>query len=131
MPGESDGPENPVGTASTTETTGTGTETGTATGTEAETTGTGTTTGSGSSQAVGDWLAETDNYGRSVTDMTGSGSVEVAVGAEGNGGNFAFEPAAIRVSPGTTVNWTWTGNGGAHNVVADGGDVRQRRTSVR
>ena len=30
---------------------------------------------------------------------------------------FAFAPAAVRVSPGTTVVWEWTGNGGTHNVV--------------
>lgn len=39
------------------------------------------------------------------------------------GGAFAFAPPAIRVSSGTTVTWTWTGNGGAHNVVAEDGTV--------
>ncbi|MXR22275.1 halocyanin domain-containing protein [Halobacterium bonnevillei] len=36
----------------------------------------------------------------------------------GNGGGFAFGPAAVRVDPGTTVRWEWTGEGGTHNVVA-------------
>lgn len=128
VPGESDSPENEAGGTTTTETaTETGTETETTgtetTETETETeTGTETTDGgSGSSQAVDDWLADTDNYGGSIADETGSGSVEVQVGASGNGGAFAFEPAAIRVSSGTTVTWTWTGNGGAHNVVAESG----------
>lgn len=34
----------------------------------------------------------------------------------------AFGPAAVAVSPGTTVRWAWTGQGGAHDVVGqDGG----------
>lgn len=49
--------------------------------------------------------------------MTDKNTVEVAVGA-GDAG-YAFDPAAIRVSPGTTVRWTWVG--GAHNVVAKDG----------
>ena len=53
--------------------------------------------------------------------MTGQGSVTVQVGASGNGGNFAFAPPAIRVASGTTVTWEWTGEGGAYNVVAEGG----------
>ena len=47
-------------------------------------------------------------------DRTGRDTAEVAVGA-GNG--LAFEPANVRVDPGTTVVWTWTGEGGGHNVV--------------
>ena len=47
-------------------------------------------------------------------DRTGRETVEVAVGA-GNG--LAFEPANVRVDPGTTVVWEWTGEGGGHNVV--------------
>jgi halocyanin-like protein len=47
--------------------------------------------------------------------------VTVAVGASGNGGNFAFDPAAVRVSTGTTVVWEWTGQGAQHNVAAEGG----------
>jgi halocyanin-like protein len=54
--------------------------------------------------------------------------VTVAVGAEGNGGNFAFDPAAIRVSSGTTVVWNWTGQGAQHNVVAEDGSFESELT---
>ncbi|MFC5134863.1 MULTISPECIES: halocyanin domain-containing protein [Haloferacaceae] len=47
-------------------------------------------------------------------DRTGRETVEVAVGA-GNG--LSFGPANVRVDPETTVVWTWTGEGGGHNVV--------------
>lgn len=56
-----------------------------------------------------------------VTDARGQSRVEVTVGAQGNGGALAFAPAAVRVDPGTTVVWTWTGDGGTHNVVANDG----------
>lgn len=52
----------------------------------------------------------------SIVSMGGMGSVTVDVGAEGNGGNFAFAPAAIAVETGTTVEWNWVA--GSHNVVA-------------
>jgi halocyanin-like protein len=52
-------------------------------------------------------------------DATGMDEVTVAVGAEGNGGNFAFEYPAIAVSPGTAVSWEWTGMGGQHNVLSE------------
>lgn len=64
----------------------------------------------------GGWFDRTGNYD-GVHDLTGQDSVTVAVGAAGNGGGYAFAPAAVRVSPGTTVVWEWTGNGGTHNVV--------------
>jgi len=56
----------------------------------------------------------------SVTDRTDAESVTVAVGVGEQG--FAFDPAAVQVSPGTTVTWEWTGKGGGHNVVADAED---------
>lgn len=61
------------------------------------------------------WFADVDNY-EGVVDATGGSSVDVAVGAAGNGGAFGFSPAAVRVDPGTTVTWTWTGEGGVHDV---------------
>ena len=99
-----------VGTTST-ETTDGGTATSDATGNDTA----GTTVGTG---AVDEHLSSANGYDGSVADETGSDTVEVAVGAGENG--FAFDPAAIRVSPGTTITWTWTGEGGAHNVVSDG-----------
>jgi halocyanin-like protein len=71
---------------------------------------------------VEEYLSETDNFDGSVQDETGSGNVGVEVGAQGNGGNFAFAPAAIRVDSGTTVTWTWTGEGSQHNVLHEDGD---------
>lgn len=93
-----------------------GTEAGTAGGT-----GTGTAAGTaGGQQAVDQYLSDTKNYDGSIADETGSQSVTVDVGAQGNGGAFAFEPAAIRVSTGTSVTWKWTGEGGAHTVTSEG-----------
>ena len=64
----------------------------------------------------GDWFDGVDDYEETV-DETGEDEVVVAVG-EGDRG-FQFEPAAVRVSEGTTVVWEWTGRGGRHNVVHD------------
>jgi halocyanin-like protein len=66
------------------------------------------------------WLAGTDNY-ESVVDRTGRDLVTVSVGAEGNGGRLAFDPPAVRVSPGTTVVWEWVVDGTDHDVRAAGG----------
>jgi len=63
------------------------------------------------------FLSNTDNYD-GVVDRTGRSAVTVDVGASGNGGSFAFGPAAVRVDPGTTVTWRWTGKGAGHNVRA-------------
>ena len=54
--------------------------------------------------SVDAWLADTDKYD-SVKDLTGKKSVTVEVGSEGNNGAYAFAPAAIKISPGTTVVW--------------------------
>jgi halocyanin-like protein len=69
---------------------------------------------------VEEFLSDASNYDSPV-DETGSDQVTVQVGAEGNDGNFAFEPAAVRVSSGTEVVWEWTGQGGGHNVVHEDG----------
>jgi len=66
-------------------------------------------------------MEDVGNYD-GVTDETGSSEVTVSVGAEGNGGNFAFAPSAVRVSTGTTVVWEWTGQGAQHNVAAEDAD---------
>lgn len=65
---------------------------------------------------VDEWLAGVDAYDGSVTDRTGADPVEVTMGAEGNGGHFAVDPLAVKVSTGTTVEWSWSGHGGAHTV---------------
>ncbi|WP_435097508.1 halocyanin domain-containing protein [Halarchaeum sp. P4] len=65
----------------------------------------------------GGWFARSEGYSRTL-DYTGQGQVNVEVGVPGNGGEFAFAPPAIAVSPHTTVVWQWTGEGGQHDVVA-------------
>ncbi|MXR40546.1 halocyanin domain-containing protein [Halobaculum sp. WSA2] len=66
------------------------------------------------------WFGNVSNYD-GVVDKRGMNTVTVTVGAPGNGGGFAFGPAAVRVDPGTTVVWEWTGEGGMHNVAATDG----------
>jgi halocyanin-like protein len=71
----------------------------------------------------GGWFDDVSNF-EGTEDFTGQDTVRVEVGAQGNGGAFAFAPPAIRVDPGTTVVFEWTGGGGQHNVVEDGGDYQ-------
>jgi len=56
-------------------------------------------------------------YDGTIEDATGQDEVVIDCGAGDNG--FAFDPAAVRVDPGTTVTWEWTGRGGGHNVVSE------------
>jgi halocyanin-like protein len=71
----------------------------------------------------GDWFTDTapggavDNFDGTTVDATGQDAVDVEVGAQGNGGTFAFEPPAVRISPGTTVTFDWTSN--THNVLIE------------
>mgnify|MGYP000654450639 CR=1 FL=1 len=69
---------------------------------------------------VDEWLVGAGNFDGTVVDRTDADTATVTTGAEGNGGNFGFAPPAMKVSPGTTVVWEWTGEGGAHNVVSKG-----------
>lgn len=79
--------------------------------------------GEGSADAgsisYGGWFDESGNFEGTV-DERGSETVRITVGAEGNGGNFAFDPAAVQVDPGTTIVWEWSG-GSSHDVVAENG----------
>lgn len=72
--------------------------------------------------AVDEYLSDVENYDGTVVDERGSSSVTVAVGTEGNGGNYAFSPPAVVVDAGTTVQFEWTGQGQEHNVVHEGGN---------
>ena len=74
------------------------------------------------------WFDRTQNYD-GVHDLTGQSRVSIAVGAQGNGGGFAFGPAAVKISSGTTVVWEWTGNGGTHNVLHRGGAFESELTA--
>ena len=75
------------------------------------------------------WLDDVGNFDGSTADATGQGEVTVTVGAQGNGGAFAFDPPAVHVDTGTTVIWEWTGQGGQHNVVEDGGGYESELSS--
>lgn len=75
----------------------------------------------------GDWFTAeargeaVGNYDGSTVDRRGESEVTILVGAEGNGGFFAFDPPAVWIDPGTTVRFEWTGEGGGHNVVSESG----------
>ncbi|WP_241966836.1 halocyanin domain-containing protein [Haloplanus aerogenes] len=69
-----------------------------------------------------------ENYDGPV-DRTGEDEVTVQVGSQANGGGFGYGPAAVSVSPGTTVRWEWTGEGGSHDVRADGGSFASQMTA--
>ncbi|WP_132058799.1 halocyanin domain-containing protein [Halorussus amylolyticus] len=73
------------------------------------------------------WFDGVENYD-GVEDMTGEDEVTIEVGAQGNGGGFAFGPAAVRIDPGTTVVWEWTGVGGSHNVATKDGAFESEMT---
>ncbi len=59
-------------------------------------------------------------------DARGQDSVTVDVGAGEQG--LTFEPALLRVDPGTTVRFRWTGRGGVHDVSFKGSDRTSTRT---
>lgn len=73
----------------------------------------------------GGWFDGANNYEQTV-DATGQDEVTVDVGA---GDGLSFGPAAVAVSPGTTVVWEWTGQGGGHNVAAESGDFESETVS--
>ncbi|KAB1190615.1 halocyanin domain-containing protein [Haloferax sp. MBLA0076] len=110
-----DSPSTAVGRRSVLRLLGGAAVSGSALGTVAE-----TTTAQTSEAALDTWFENTSNYD-GVVDKTGTSTVTVTVGADGNGGAYGFGPAAIRVDPGTTVVWEWTGDGGVHDVTAEDG----------
>ncbi|GCF12615.1 halocyanin [Haloarcula mannanilytica] len=69
---------------------------------------------------VDEWLAHASNFDGSISDRTDTATATVTAGAEGNGGQFAFDPPALKITTGTTVRWDWTGKGGPHNIVSRG-----------
>jgi len=66
------------------------------------------------------WFDGVANYDGTV-DQRGSDEVTVDVGVDNGGDPYGFGPAAVRISPGSTVVWEWTGRGSSHNVVAEDG----------
>ena len=73
--------------------------------------------------SYGGWFDGVSNYD-GTDDFRGRTDVTVDVGAKGSLGYYKFSPAAIAVSPGTTVTWRWTGKGGSHDVRAESGAFR-------
>jgi halocyanin-like protein len=71
------------------------------------------------------WLENVDNFD-GIVDERGASEVTVTVGSQGNNGAFGFGPAVVRVDPGTTVVWEWTGKGGSHNVVEKDGSYESK-----
>ncbi len=84
--------------------------------------------GGGGQPDFGGYLDDVGNFDGSVVDARGQSEVTVEVGAEGNGGNLAFDPPAVHVDNGATVVWEWTGEGGAHNVVSEDGAFESELT---
>ena len=66
------------------------------------------------------WFDDAETY-EGTCDFRKEDEVRVLVGAKGKEAYWEFEPAAVAVTPGTTVVWEWTGMGGVHDVVSDGG----------
>jgi halocyanin-like protein len=64
-----------------------------------------------------DHLSDANGYDGTVEDMTGQDSVTIENGT--NEPDYAFNPAAVRVSTGTEVTWNWVSNG--HSVKATSG----------
>jgi len=87
-----------------------------AAGTAAAQEGEGTAEGGTTQPDFGGWLAGVDG---GYQDMRGEGSVTVEVGAEGNGGPYAFSPAGIWVDAGTTVSFEWVSDN--HNIAIEEG----------
>jgi halocyanin-like protein len=68
----------------------------------------------------GHYLDDANGYdGGRPADRRAQGVVTIDAGAGEDG--FAFDPVDVVVDVGTTVRWEWTGDGGAHNVVARDG----------
>lgn len=59
-------------------------------------------------------------------DARGTASVTVDVGAGEQG--LSFDPAVLRVDPGMTVRYRWTGRGGVHDVTFRESDRASART---
>jgi halocyanin-like protein len=71
------------------------------------------------------WFEGVSNY-EGTLDRRDADSVTIEVGA---GDGLSFAPPAVAVSSDTTIVWEWTGQGGQHNVAADGGEFESETTS--
>lgn len=98
--------------------------------------GAGLATGTATVAATGGASAQTDAYGGYLSDAewegqtvdaSGMDELTISVGAGPQG--LQFDPTAVYVEPGTAITWEWTGNGGGHNVVNEGGNFESEVTS--
>ncbi len=71
------------------------------------------------SDETGQWLRGARRF-EGVKDRTGQDEVVVEVGT---GDGLRYGPTAVRVDPGTTVRWRWTGQGGLHDVAFANADI--------
>jgi nitrite reductase (NO-forming) len=81
--------------------------------------------GDGTAADFGGYLDDVDNVD-GVVDRTGESEVTIEVGSPGNGGNFGYGPAAVKVDEGTTVTWEWVT--GMHDVQAEDGSFKSTLT---
>ncbi len=79
---------------------------------------------SGEYPEVDEWLASVEGYDGTIPDRREYPSVTITVGSAAGPDAFDFAPPAVKISPGTTVKWVWTGDGGPHNVAFEERDVR-------
>ena len=70
-------------------------------------------------EEVADHMSDANGYD-GVEDMTGQDSVTIDNGVDGP--DYAFEPAAIQVDPGTEVTWEWVSDGHSVEHVDGPGD---------
>jgi len=76
--------------------------------------------GGGSDAAYDGWLTDdarggaASNWDGSPTDATGTDAVTITVGPDGE---YVYDPAAVVVSPGTTVSFEWASP--THNVLVE------------
>jgi len=62
-----------------------------------------------------EWLSTGTEFD-GVTDRTGSDTATVSVGDDRLA--ESIDPAILKISPGTTVVWEWTGEGGGHGITS-------------
>lgn len=72
-------------------------------------------------------LSDANNVDGSITDRTGEGELQIAVGP---GGNFAYDPALVRIDTGTQVTWAWESTGHTVTSLDDSFDVDTAQEST-
>lgn len=78
---------------------------------------------SGAYPVIDDWLASVEGYDGTIPDRREYSTVTVTVGSAASRDGFDFAPPAVKISPDTTVQWVWSGDGGPHNVAFEEHDI--------